>query len=121
MTARLSYCSGLKSLRAAVRYSPAGVVLIFSELDLTKATVPSVLSADNGKGATSTGSPLLLLSFLCKKNHRIQKTTIEEPRKESHKKISHKKIITIKLYLNTHLAMSRGWIFTDPLDNGLDS
>lgn len=85
MTARLSYCSGLKSLRAAVRYSPAGVVLIFSELDLTKATVPSVLSADNGKGATSTGSPLLL-SFLCKKNHRIQKTTIEEPRKESHKK-----------------------------------
>lgn len=116
MTARLSYCSGLKSLRAAVRYSPAGVVLIFSELDLTKAIVPSVLSADNGKGATSTGSPLLLLSFLCKKNHRIQKTTIEEPRKESHKKI-----ITIKLYLNTHLAMSRGWTFTDPLDNGLDS
>ena len=67
MAARLSYCSGSKSFRAAVRYYPAGVVLTLSGPDLTKATVPSVLSADNGEGTTSIERPLLLLSFLYKK------------------------------------------------------
>lgn len=59
MAARLSYCSGSKSFKAAVRYSPAGVVLAFSEPDFTKATVPSVLSAANGEGITSIERPLL--------------------------------------------------------------
>nr|GMD53489.1 hypothetical protein Iba_chr11cCG3130 [Ipomoea batatas] len=49
MAARLSYCSGSKSFKADVRYSPAGVLLIFSVPGLTKATVPSDLSDTKGK------------------------------------------------------------------------
>lgn len=63
MAARLSYCSGSNSFKAAVRYSPAGVVF-FSESDLTKATVPSVFSTTNGEEAP-------LLSFLFKIHKRV--------------------------------------------------
>lgn len=64
MAARLSCCSGSKSFKAEVRYSPAGVVLTLSEPDFTKATVPSVLSAASAgdEGTTSIECPLL--SFL---------------------------------------------------------
>ena len=68
IAARLSYCSGSNSFKAAVRYSPAGVVF-FSESDLTKATVPSVFSAANGEVVTSIVR--LLLSFLFKINKRV--------------------------------------------------
>lgn len=68
MAARLSYCSGSKSLRAEVRYSPAGVFYTLSRLGLTKATVPSVLSEAKGKVATSPEGPFtLVLSVLCRK------------------------------------------------------
>lgn len=47
IVAKLSYCAGSKSIRAAVKYSPAGVVF-FSEPDFTSAPVVSVLSIDDG-------------------------------------------------------------------------
>lgn len=62
MVARLSYCSGSKSINAAVKYSPAGVFFTFSESDLTRATVLSLFSVADTNG-TSIGCPLLL-SFL---------------------------------------------------------
>lgn len=65
IAARLSYCSGSKSFKAEVRYSPAGVVLTFSALDLTKVMAVSVLSEVNGEG-TSTARVLTLLSILRK-------------------------------------------------------
>lgn len=53
MAARPSYCSGSKSLRAAVKYSPAGVVFTISELDFTTVIVPpSFLSTEDGKAPT---------------------------------------------------------------------
>lgn len=68
IAARLSYCSGSKSFRAEVRYSPAGVVLTISVPDLTNATALSVLSDAKGTETTSPGRPLVLvLSFLSRK------------------------------------------------------
>lgn len=64
MVARLSYFSGSKLFKAAVRYSPAGVVLTFSLPDLIKATVPSFFSFAGSRALTSSECPLLLLSLL---------------------------------------------------------
>lgn len=64
IAARLSYCSGSKSFRAEVRYSPAGVVLTISVPVLTNAIALSVFSEAKGE-TPSPGRPLaLVFSFL---------------------------------------------------------
>lgn len=67
IAARLSYCSGSKSFRAAVRYSPAGVVLTKSVPVLTNVIALSFFSEARGEPPTP-GRPLaLVLSFLLKR------------------------------------------------------
>lgn len=88
MVARLSYFSGSKLFRAAVRYSPAGVVLTFSPPDFIKATVPSLFSLARGRELTSTERPRLLLSLLVTYNkdrgigYKIDKGTRNTPKKK---------------------------------------
>ena len=73
MAACPSYWSGSKSFKAAVRYSPAGVLLTNSEPVLTRATVPSFLSVAKGEGRTSTERELVLLPlpFLYQANQNM--------------------------------------------------
>lgn len=115
MAARLSYCSGSNSLRAAVRYSPAGVVLTCSPPDLTNAMVPWLLSRAKGEGGILAERPSLLSvlsKIIWKRKNKILINTPKKTQKKYKHSLEHKKL---------YLPKSRAWALTGPLGNGLDT